>query len=113
MVKYSGDLSRTFAALADPTRRQILGRLARGSASVTELAAGRRLSLPAVLKHVRALERAGLICTDKAGRVRRCRLTATRPLRDAAHWLDAYRELWESRLDRLGEHLRRQPGDKT
>jgi DNA-binding transcriptional ArsR family regulator len=111
MVKCSGDLNRTFAALADPTRRQILGRLARGSASVTDLAAGHRVSLPAVLKHVRALERAGLISTEKTGRVRRCRLTA-RPMRDAANWLDEYRNLWESRLDRLADHLRRQQKGK-
>jgi DNA-binding transcriptional ArsR family regulator len=92
MVKYYRDLNQTFAALADPIRRQMIERLARGSASVTELAAMHRVSLPGVLKHVRTLERAGLIETEKTGRVRRCRLSA-RPMRDAADWLEKYRSL--------------------
>jgi DNA-binding transcriptional ArsR family regulator len=112
MVKCYGDLNQTFAALADPTRREMLARLARGAASVGELAEGHRLSLPAVLKHLRSLERARLVRSEKVGRVRQCRLTA-RPMRDAADWLDKYRGLWESRLDHLVEHLRRQQGDQT
>jgi DNA-binding transcriptional ArsR family regulator len=111
MVKFSSDLNHTFAALSDATRREMLARLARGAASVGELAQGHRLSLPAVLKHLRSLERAGLVRSEKIGRVRQCRLTA-RPMRDAADWLDKYRALWESRLDRLAEHLRRQQGDQ-
>ncbi|MBI2827607.1 MAG: winged helix-turn-helix transcriptional regulator [Planctomycetia bacterium] len=110
MVKCSDHLSQTFAALADPGRRQIVTRLARGSASVSDLAAGRGVSLPAIMKHLAALERAGLVRSEKAGRVRRCRLTA-RPMRDASAWLDKYRALWDARLDRLAEHLRQTKGD--
>jgi DNA-binding transcriptional ArsR family regulator len=111
MVKYSDRLSRTFAALGDPTRRRIVERLARGSASVSDLAAAHPLSMPAVLKHVRALERAGLVRTTKHGRVRECRLSP-RPMRAAATWLELYRGLWDKRLDRLAEHLRLQQGEK-
>jgi DNA-binding transcriptional ArsR family regulator len=105
MVKYSATLDETFAALADPTRRDIVRRLARGSASVTDLAAAHPVSLPAIMKHLRTLERAGLVRSHKQGRVRQCSLVA-RPMRDAAGWLETYRSLWESRLDRLEEHLR-------
>jgi DNA-binding transcriptional ArsR family regulator len=111
MVKYSDSLSRTFAALCDPTRRRIVERLARGAASVSDLAAAHPLSMPAVLKHLRALERAGLVRTSKQGRVRQCRLSP-RPMRAAANWLELYRGLWDERLDRLADHLRRQQGDK-
>ncbi len=112
MVKYSDELSRTFAALADPTRREIVRRLARGSASVTDLAQGHSFSLPAVMKHLRALERAGLVHSEKTGRVRRCRLTAG-PMRNVSGWLETYRELWNARLDRLEEHLRRQKNKQS
>ena len=90
----------------------MLARLARGTASVTELAAEHHVSLPAVMKHVRALERAGLVRSDKVGRVRRCRLTA-RPMREAASWLELYRRLWDVRFDALAEHLRRTQGNKS
>jgi DNA-binding transcriptional ArsR family regulator len=112
MVKYSDRLDRTFAALADPTRREIVARLAQGSASLSDLAAGRSMSMPGVMKHVRALERAGLVRSEKRGRVRRCRLTA-KPMREASEWIGVYRALWESRLDRLAEHLRQQKGSKS
>jgi len=97
-------LSLVFSALADPTRRAILKRLASGSASVTELAAPFAMSLPAVSKHLKVLERAGLIARGRSAQWRPCRLEAA-PLGEAACWLDAYRRLWEERLDRLDEYL--------
>lgn len=103
MVNHS-PLDSTFGALADPTRRAILERLAQGEATVTELAAPHRMSLPAVSKHLRVLESARLIVRRKDGRVRRCRL-AGRPMRDAARWIDRYRTFWEQQLDALGEYL--------
>ena len=106
MVKYKDVLSRTFAALADPTRRYVLERLRRGPAAVSELAEPHGLSLPGMLKHVRLLEQAGLLRTTKDGRVRRCGLSP-RPLRDASRYLDRYRALWESRFDALAEYLER------
>jgi DNA-binding transcriptional ArsR family regulator len=97
-------LSTTFAALADPTRRAILARLTSGEASVTELAEPFDISLPAVSKHLKVLERAGLIARNRDAQWRRCRLAAA-PLRDAADWLDYYREFWDARLDRLDTYL--------
>src|SRR5215471_1121984 len=104
MVKYSG-LDRTFGALADPTRREILERLAQGPASVSELAGPAGMSMPGLLKHVRILEQAQLVTTEKQGRVRQCRLDPGH-LDDAAQWIQARRR-WERRLDRLGTYLQR------
>ena len=106
MVEQSSTLDATFAALADPTRREILARLRRGPANVGELADPFDISLAAVSKHLGVLERAGLIRRERHGRERRCHLRA-RPLRAAAAWTDAYREFWEGRLDALDRHLRR------
>lgn len=97
-------LDATFAALADPVRRALLERLARGNSSVTELAAPFAISLPGVAKHLRVLERAGLVITEKSGRVRSCRLEA-RPMRDAAAWIAHYRRFWEDQLDALARYL--------
>lgn len=97
-------LDTTFAALADPTRRAILGRLAEGEASVTELAAPFAMSLPAVSKHLKVLERAGLISRGRDAQWRPCRLRADR-LRDVADWVERYRELWDERFHRLDAYL--------
>jgi DNA-binding transcriptional ArsR family regulator len=97
-------LDRTFAALADPTRRAILARLASGEATVTELAAPFEISLPAVSKHLKVLERAGLIVRARERQWRPARLEAT-PLRDVAVWAETYRRFWEQRYDRLDEYL--------
>ncbi|MGH9597141.1 MAG: ArsR/SmtB family transcription factor [Edaphobacter sp.] len=104
MVKYSGNLDTTFAALSDPTRRAILTTLQRGSASVTELARPHDISMPAILKHLNVLERAGLTEQKKTGRVRMCRLTVA-PMQQAADWLSLYRVFWENQLDNLGRFL--------
>jgi len=101
----SPSIDQTFAALADPTRRAILARLARGEASVTGLAAPFRMSLPAVSKHLRVLERAGLVGRSREGRVHRLRLEAS-PLRDAGEWIARYRRFWEGSFDRLDAYLR-------
>src|SRR6266851_1662741 len=98
-------LSTTFAALADPTRRAILARLASGAASVTELAAPFAMSLPAISKHLKVLERAGLIARGREAQWRPCRLEAG-PLKDAADWLEHYRRFWEQSFDRLEDYLR-------
>jgi DNA-binding transcriptional ArsR family regulator len=98
-------LSNTFAALADPTRRAILARLASGEASVTEIAEPFEMSLPAISKHLKVLERAGLIARGRAAQWRPCRLNAG-PMRNAADWLEHYRRFWEQALDRLEEYLR-------
>ena len=98
-------LSGTFAALADPTRRAILARLAGGEATVTELAAPFEMSLPAVSKHLKVLERAGLISRGRTAQWRPCRLEPA-PLRDANEWLESYRQFWDESFDRLAEHLR-------
>jgi len=100
----SDRLSTTFAALADPTRRAILGRLARGQASVTELADPFDMSLPAVSKHLKVLERSGLIARARAAQWRPCRLRA-RPLKEAVDWLEHYRRFWELSFDRLEDYL--------
>lgn len=105
MVK-SLTLDRTFAALSDPTRRGMLERLSRGPASVTDLAAPFGLSLPGTLKHIRVLEEAQLVTSEKKGRRRECRLGPAQ-LEDATRWIDWYRERWERRLDRLDAVLER------
>jgi DNA-binding transcriptional ArsR family regulator len=97
-------LSTTFAALADPTRRAILARLATGECSVTELAAPFAMSMPAVSKHLRVLERAGLIARGREAQWRPCRIEAT-PLKQVAEWTEGYRHIWEARLDRLESYL--------
>ena len=98
-------LSSTFAALADPTRRAILARLALGETSVTELAQPFQMSLPAVSKHLKVLERAGLVARGREAQWRPCKL-APEPLRDVADWVTQYRKFWEGSLDRLDEYLR-------
>ena len=98
-------LDRTFAALSDATRRAILARLAEGEATVSEVAAPFAVSLPAISKHLKVLERAGLITRGRDAQWRPCRLKAA-PLEDAADWLEHYRQFWEGSLDRLDTHLR-------
>lgn len=98
-------LSSTFAALADPTRRAILARLSTGEATVTELAEPFSMSLPAISKHLKVLERAGLISRGRTAQWRPCRLDAA-PMKDANAWLEEYRRFWEESFDRLEEHLR-------
>jgi DNA-binding transcriptional ArsR family regulator len=98
-------LDRTFAALSDPTRRAILARLAEGEATVTEVAAPFAVSLPAISKHLKVLEHAGLITRGRDAQWRPCRLKAA-PLEDASDWLERYRQFWEGSLDRLDDHLR-------
>ncbi len=100
----SDHLSTTFAALADPTRRAILARLASGECAVTELAEPFEMSLPAVSKHLRVLERAGLIARRVDAQWRPCRLEAG-PIKDVADWAERYRALWEQRFDRLESYL--------
>src|SRR6476660_1802904 len=97
-------LSTTFAALADPTRRAILARLASGACSVTELSEPFDMSLPAVSKHLRVLERAGLIARGREAQWRPCRLEPA-PLKEVADWAGRYRAIWEQRLDRLDTYL--------
>src|SRR5215467_3204661 len=97
-------LSATFAALADPTRRAILAQLAGGERAVTELAAPFDMSLPAVSKHLRVLERAGLIARGREAQWRPCRLEAA-PLKDVAEWTERFRAMWEPRFDRLEHYL--------
>jgi DNA-binding transcriptional ArsR family regulator len=97
-------LSTTLSALADPTRRAILARLTLGETSVTELAEPFQMSLPAVSKHLKVLERAGLIARGREAQWRPCRLEAA-PMREIAAWLEAYRKFWEARLDRLDDYL--------
>lgn len=98
-------LSATFAALADPTRRAILARLALGETSVLKIAEPFAMSLPAVSKHLKVLERAGLITRTRDAQMRPCRIEA-RALKEADDWLEEYRRLWEERLDRLDDYLR-------
>ena len=105
MVKYSSaNLDRTFAALADPTRRRILAHLARGDKRVTHLARPYAMSLPAVSKHLRVLEKAGLLRRRRYGRVHEMQLEA-KPLKQAAQWVEEYRKFWEGSLDRLADYL--------
>jgi len=98
-------LSSTFAALADPTRRAILTRLSRGETSVTDLAEPFKMSLPGVSKHLKVLERAGLISRGRDAQWRPCRLNAA-PLKDVADWVDHYRKFWQESFDRLDEYLK-------
>jgi DNA-binding transcriptional ArsR family regulator len=98
-------LSSTFAALADPTRRAILARLASGEASVTELAEPFDMTLPAVTKHLKVLQRAGLITQGRKAQWRPCRLEA-RPLREVSDWVEPYRRFWDESFDRLDAYLR-------
>jgi DNA-binding transcriptional ArsR family regulator len=98
-------LSATFAALADPTRRSILARLMEGEAAVTELAEPFDMSLPGISKHLKVLERAGLIARGRTAQWRPCRLEAG-PLKEVADWVEHYRRFWEQSLDRLGDYLR-------
>jgi DNA-binding transcriptional ArsR family regulator len=98
-------LTGTFAALADPTRRAILARLAEGEATVNEIAEPFPMTVQAVSKHLKVLERAGLITRGRAAQLRPSRLAAA-PMKDAADWLDRYSEFWQERFDRLGERLR-------
>lgn len=105
MVKYSSkSLNRTFAALADPTRRRILAHLARGDRCVTDLARPHAMSLPAVSKHLRVLEKAGLLRRRRYGRVHQLNLEA-KPMQQAVRWIDEYRKFWEGSLDRLAAYL--------
>jgi DNA-binding transcriptional ArsR family regulator len=105
----SHQLDVTFSALADPTRRAILARLSNGEASVTELAEPFQMSLPAVSKHLKVLEKAGLITRGREAQWRPCRLQPE-PLREAADWIEQYRRLWDERFDNLGELLRKLQG---
>src|SRR6059058_3701050 len=104
MATTTNQLDRTFAALADPTRRAILARLAGGQASVTELATPFEMSLPAVSKHLKVLERAGLIARGRERQWRPARLEAG-PLKDVSEWIEQYRRFWEETYDRLDEYL--------
>jgi DNA-binding transcriptional ArsR family regulator len=97
-------LTSTFAALADPTRRAILTRLSKGERSVLELAEPFEMTLPAISKHLKVLEKAGLIERSRAAQYRPCKLNA-KPLREAAKWVEQYRQFWEERLDRLDDYL--------
>jgi len=105
-------LSSTFAALADPTRRAILARLALGETSVTELARPFEMSMPAVSKHLKVLERAGLISRAREAQWRPCRLEAG-PLMEVASWIEEYRRFWEQSLDRLDDYLRQMKAART
>lgn len=105
VTKSPDRISNTFAALADPTRRAILARLASGEASVTALAEPFEMSLPAVSKHLKVLERAGLIARGREAQWRPCRLEAA-PLKDVSDWVEEYRRHWEERFDRLDEYLK-------
>ena len=100
-------LSQTFAALADPTRRAILARLTKGEASVTELAEPflKEMSLPAITKHLKVLEKAGLVSKTRDAQWRRCKVEAE-PLKNATAWMEQYRVFWEESFDRLGEYLK-------
>jgi DNA-binding transcriptional ArsR family regulator len=105
LLQQSDRLSLTFAALADPTRRAILARLTSGETTVTELAEPHDMSLPAISKHLRVLERSGLIERARDAQWRPCRLKAI-PMKEAADWLEKYRRHWEESLDRLEEYLK-------
>ena len=106
MLNQSDSLNLVFQALADPTRRLIVERLCRGPSSVSELAEPLDMSLPAVLQHLQVLEASGLLRSEKAGRVRTCRIERA-VLHSAEKWINARRAVWERRFDRLGEYLKR------
>jgi DNA-binding transcriptional ArsR family regulator len=110
MVQFS-ELDRTLAALSDPTRRAVLERLGRGSASISELAGPAGMSLTGLKKHVAILEDAGLVRTEKQGRTRQCYL-GPRGLEDLSDWIEGYRQAWEDRFDRLDEIIERKKGTK-
>ena len=105
-------ISSTFSALADPTRRAILARLALGEISVTELAAPFKMSLPAISKHLKVLERCGLIARGREAQWRPCRLEA-KPMKEAVDWLEHYRQFWEQSFDRLDDYLKRLQAEQT
>jgi DNA-binding transcriptional ArsR family regulator len=105
MVKHSSQLDSTFGALADPTRRAILAALRLGDASVSELAGPHRMSLPAVMKHVRVLQGAGLVSQKKIGRTRSCRLAA-KPLQEAEQWIAQYQSFWQRNFESLERFLK-------
>ena len=111
-MKADDRLSVVFAALADPTRRAILARLADGDATVTELAEPFSISLPAISRHLKVLERAGLISRSRSGQWRSSTLE-TAPLREATDWMDRYRVFWDASFDRLDAHLRRIQQDRA
>ena len=111
MVKHQPKLDAVFAALADPTRRRIVERLARGELSAGEIAAGFSVSQPAVSKHLKVLERSGLLTRTVLGRVHRCRL-APHAMRDAAQWMETQRRFWDAQLDSLEAFLARTPEGK-
>jgi len=111
MVKYK-PLDQAFSALADPTRREILERLSRGPATIGELARPFGMSLPGLMKHVRVLEGAQLVTTEKQGRTRECRL-GPEHLEDATQWIEQYRDRWERRLGRLGTHIQKTKKGRT
>jgi DNA-binding transcriptional ArsR family regulator len=110
MVQYAV-LDRTFSAIADPTRRQILDRLGRGPASISELAEPFGMSLTGIKKHVQILEEARLVATEKIGRTRHCRL-GPEELEDAVNWIEVYRQQWESRLDGLEAYFESKKGEQ-
>src|SRR6476619_2728665 len=107
MVKYLSTLDRTFSALSDPTRRDILERLSSVPASISELAGPIGISLPGVMKHIRILEQANLVATEKRGRIRECHL-APGDMDEVAGWVETFRQLWERRLDRLEAYIEEQ-----
>jgi DNA-binding transcriptional ArsR family regulator len=111
MVQYQSTLDHTFSALADPTRRDILERLGRGPATISELAEPYGMSLTGLKKHIRILEEARLVTTEKIGRTRECRLGPGQ-LEDAVQWIEMYRHHWERRLDRLESYLERKKGGR-
>jgi DNA-binding transcriptional ArsR family regulator len=111
MVQHTTMLDRTFSALSDPTRRDILERLGRGPATISELAQPFGMSLTGLKKHVRILEEADLVTTEKVGRTRECRLGPGQ-LEDATQWIETYRRNWERRLDKLEGYLERNKGGR-
>jgi DNA-binding transcriptional ArsR family regulator len=112
MVQYAARLDASFGALADRTRRRILERLGRGHASITDLATGFDMTLTGMKKHVQVLERAGLLTTEKIGRVRHCRL-GPRRLDEERIWISKYHAMVEAQLDHLGDFLERTKGDES
>ena len=108
----TAQLDATFAALADPTRRAMLARLADGETSVTDLAEPFEMSLPAVSKHIKVLERAGLVTRSRNAQWRPCRIR-TEPLKEAADWMEHYRRMWTERLDQLDDYLQELQGKET
>jgi DNA-binding transcriptional ArsR family regulator len=111
MVQYESPLNGTFAALSDPTRRAILERLGRDSATISELAEEAGMSLTGLKKHVQILEQAGLVTTEKRGRTRHCRI-GPRRLDDATQWIEGYRRSWADRFDRMDDVIERKRGQR-